>query len=580
MLVLVSENALFWNGAPGFTPQPSGRPFVVEVAWVTPNGPAWRAGVRPGDQIDLRKVPFAERVFLSAIAAPLAGHPLPVTLERNGRMYHADIVPRPKPMRWDGWVGNIVLLWMAAFGAFIGWRRPEMPEARLLSIALSCYVAADVLQYLTTPSPALDVLFSALNSGGVLGAVSYALLIRFTELFGRPLSMTRRVVNAIAYAAAALLAAYGIISAVALATLRLDPVPLYFGTWAVAIICGAQIMVIVAGMFAIAGSRGFERQRVTWALASIGTLLAAVVIQIVLDVTFPTAAMAFATRIFVNVVSVVAPIGLTYSVLNRRLLDVGFALNRAAVFSAVSAIVVGAFIAIEWALGGWLTSVRHVTSTLVGITIAIVLGFSVKLIHKRVDHAVDLLFFHKRHEQEKALLRFAHEAAFISDAHTLLARTVDEVAQHSEASSVALMTRTARGTYICLHYSDSPVPDVNENDPAIVAMRATLQSVDLHQRSSALRGEFAFPMISRGVLVGILVCGAKRRGDSYAPDECEALAKLAHGVGTALDAVASDHGDTEAAILGLQDEFTALRAEIRELIDVLRPPTAPKRARH
>jgi hypothetical protein len=580
VLVLVSENALFWNGDPGFTPQPAGRPFVVEVGWVTPNGPAWRAGLRPRDRIDLRNVPFAERVFLSAIAAPLAGHPLPVTVERNGRTRQLEVVPRPKPMRWDGWVGNIVLLWIAAFGGFIGWRRPEMPEARLLSIALSCYVVADVLQYFTTPSPALDVLFSALNMGGVLGAVSCALLVRFTELFGRPISPVRRVVNSLAYAATGLLALYGIISAAALATLRIDPVPLYFGLWGVAIICGAQVMVIVAGAFAVAGSRGFERQRLTWAVASIGTLLAAGVGQILLNVAIPTAEMQFATQITVNLIAVIAPVGLTYSLLNQRLLDVGFALNRAAVFSAVSAIVVGAFIAIEWALGGWLANVRHVTSTIVGVAIAIALGFSIKLIHKRVDHAVDSLFFHKRHEQEKALLRFAHEAAFISDAQVLLARTVDEVAQHSEASSVAIMTRTARGTYICLHFSDTPPGDVDENDPAIVAMRATLQSVDLNRRPTALRGEYAFPMISRGVLLGILVCGAKNRGDAYAPDECEALAKLAHGVGTALDAAASDHGDVEAAILGLQDEFTALRAELRELIDVLRPPSEPKRARH
>ncbi len=46
-------------------------------------------------------------------------------------------------------------------------------------------------------------------------------------------------------------------------------------------------------------------------------------------------------------------------------------------------------------------------------------------------------------------------------------------------------------------------------------------------------------MISRGDLVGALVCGPKRDGEAYAPDESEALLALAHGVGTALDTLSS-----------------------------------------
>ena len=56
---------------------------------------------------------------------------------------------------------------------------------------------------------------------------------------------------------------------------------------------------------------------------------------------------------------------------------------------------------------------------------------------------------------------------------------------------------------------------------------------------SQLRGEFAFPMTSRGELVGVLVCAPKRDGEAYAPDESEALLALAHGVGTALDTLCS-----------------------------------------
>ena len=70
-----------------------------------------------------------------------------------------------------------------------------------------------------------------------------------------------------------------------------------------------------------------------------------------------------------------------------------------------------------------------------------------------------------------------------------------------------------------------------------------------------LRGEFAFPMISRGALVGVLVCGAKHNGETYAPDESEALLALAHGVGTALDVLSAQRDRPSELVLSKLDEL-------------------------
>jgi hypothetical protein len=569
VFVLFSRNALLWNGSPGWSLQPSGRAYVVEVASVSPHGAAARAGVRAGDDIDLRSVPFAERVFLLALPAPLAGHALPIGVERGGRVRHLDVVPLHGPMSWNAWIGYVVLLWMAGFGALIAWRRPAMPEARLLSLALSCYVAGDALQWLTVPPAGLDLVFSAINSGGVLGAISLAALVRFASLFGRPISTLRRVVDGVAYAAAVLLACYGIAGAVALGTVWFDPAALYLGMWAVGIICCAQLLVILSGTSAIAASRGIERQRVAWAVISIGTLLAATVLEYVLNVLVPTYDMQLATQAAVNVVSIAAPVGLTYSVLSRRLLDIGFALNRAAVFSALSLLLVGSFMAAEWALGGWLVTANHVTGTAVNITLALALGFSVRFVHRRVDLVVDRLFFRKRHEQEAALLRFAREAPFITDLGTLLQRTVDEITRRSQAGSVAILTPDRNGTFAGTGVSGAAATTVDENDPALVALRARQEPVDLHEFATALYGEYAFPMVSRGELIGVLVCGLKRNGDPYAPDEIAALAALALGVGGALHTLSSAARGVHAEVLELRLEFAALRDDVRRMLDEL-----------
>jgi GAF domain-containing protein len=52
---------------------------------------------------------------------------------------------------------------------------------------------------------------------------------------------------------------------------------------------------------------------------------------------------------------------------------------------------------------------------------------------------------------------------------------------------------------------------------------------------SALPGLLAFPMIIRGQLIGMLLCGPKTEDDTYAPDERDALSAVAMAVGHALD---------------------------------------------
>ncbi|MGR4064136.1 MAG: hypothetical protein ACLQPV_01650 [Vulcanimicrobiaceae bacterium] len=217
-----------------------------------------------------------------------------------------------------------------------------------------------------------------------------------------------------------------------------------------------------------------------------------------------------------------------------RLIDIGFVLNRAAVFAIVSSIVIGTFILVEWAASEWLAGTTHTASAVIGMIVALGLGLSLRFIHKYVDGFVDRVFFRKRHDDERALRRFAHEAAYITDRETLLERALRTVEAHTDAGDAEILVRDGSAAYAS--GLNGTRKRVDENDPGITALRAWNKPVDLHTISdSALRGEFAFPMISRGALVGALVCGPKRDGEAYAPDESDALLALAHGVGTALD---------------------------------------------
>lgn len=69
-------------------------------------------------------------------------------------------------------------------------------------------------------------------------------------------------------------------------------------------------------------------------------------------------------------------------------------------------------------------------------------------------------------------------------------------------------------------------------------------------------------MISRGDLVGALICGPKRDGEAYAPDESEALLALAHGVGAALDTLSSH---SNGVIESIQEPQARMLQELANL---------------
>jgi GAF domain-containing protein len=111
--------------------------------------------------------------------------------------------------------------------------------------------------------------------------------------------------------------------------------------------------------------------------------------------------------------------------------------------------------------------------------------------------------------------------------------------------------------------------EVDENDSAILAMKSWHKPLDPHHYQTALRGALAFPMLARGRLSGILLLGERRGGEAYAPDEVETFSQFAHGVGSALEALASDNRDPLAA---LRAAIASMQAAI---IDELRAQQRP-----
>jgi hypothetical protein len=549
------------SSALGFQVSRTVDPKVVRVDAVDPGGAAVANGLRVGDLIRVGDLAPGERYRLLTGVYPHEKIDFVVS-RGNARVLIHYVAGGPTIWRWDTLLFSFTAYWMLAFAALIGWRRADSREGRVLCLLLAFYPASTGLLQGTWigPSPLADVV--AAGIGNFLVWLQVALLATYASLVARPLSKWRLGLTAVAYGSCAAIATFNIVRLVALWNGSQPWVAQGVGPeWDMAYASIPYALVIVCAASAFASARGSERSRIAWIMAPLAVSYVAGGMLFIVPVVLPSAQHGNALILaygFANFGSLLAPLGMTYALLNRRVLDIGFAINRFAIFSGVSIIIVRMFFLFEWALGSWLQETSHTTSLAVGAAVALLLGFSVRFVHDRVEHVLDRVFFRKRHDDEEAIRRFAREAAFVTDRAVLMHRTVDVLERHAEASFARLALDDGDGRYA----------EVSENDPAIVSLRTWHRRLDLHGLDTRFEGEFAYPMVSRGRLIGVLVLGPKRSHESYAPDESDAIEDLAHHVGGVLDVLGQPVARDEPLLAELREMhrsiaegFASLRSE-------------------
>lgn len=524
---------------------------------------AYDAGLRTGQVVDLGRLPNAARYrFHEGI---VAGERFAIPVESRAGIHIVQLIARPAGgklktafafagyLEWFAYAG---LAWLVLFGALLVWRRDDSAEARTLAsllMLLPCLIFLQAENGFYTPWIGVDL---AANALGSLTTFSAALLATYAMLFRLPHPSVRMVLAALAYATGVAWVVFTLV-AMERAWLGLAPPP----QTRIALIGVGCLFSLLCAIVTARQSTGEQRIRIAWVTASVGIIYGT---ETVIDlVGFVIPSLHQVGSVVRPIAYFVAPIGLWCSLLNRRVLDIGFAINRAAVFTGVSVVVVGIFVLVEWALSEWFSSASHTTNLAISAALALALGLSVRAIHMRVDRVLDTVFFRKRHEDEQAIRTLAREAAYITEPNVLLSRTIAVLEEHADATSVNILLEG--GDRYTLHHperSRGTVTDlsVSENDPAIVRLRATQKVLDLHDVQTAITGEFAHPMLARGRLVGVLVLGPKRSGESYAPDESDAIAQLAHDVGAALD------------VLGIKKNQIGdpLREEVRAMCELLK----------
>jgi hypothetical protein len=526
-VVIVLEVALrvtIW-GSFHVTAATTAQPFVDRIRRVSAQ-PALRAG----DLVDLRQLTSEQRFVWRYYDARI-GERWAFPVYRDGRRFVADIAASPATYlgraffslgSWPYWLSIAGYFWMTLFAGVIAFRRSESAEVRLLALLLLTTVSGTVLVNWRSTLPAFDDAVNVL--GAILGTVATGFLAAYAMLF-QPASVARRIFAWLTYASVAVASAIVTIGSIGLWTLTIDPAGTLLSGKASQIAYNLLpfLFPVLCTAMALAETRGAERTRIAWAAGSLSVLYGADCIGELALIFFPSVDLSV-VYVFADVASFLAPVSLTYALLKRRLLDIGFVLNQAAIFSGVSIIVVSLFMLTEWVLGNWFSHVSHLTNVEISAALVLALGFSVRAIHSRVDRVLDRAFFRKRHEDEMAIRRFAEEASSATDAAALTMQTKHLLATHADAAFVTFLMDDGDG-----HFGA-----IRDDDPAIAILRERRKTLDLHSVTTEVRGEFAYPMIARGHLVGALVLGPKRSASFYAPDESRAIMQLAREVGGAL----------------------------------------------
>lgn len=498
--------ALPWHpwASYGFTVNARGRVTSVDPL-------AARAGLRTGDRIlapaglttlALPEVPLAPDGNTATLRIAAPGGPRTIIL-----VSHA----HPRAF-WDNVTNGILTLAVIAIvtiAAMLVLLRPRPATWAFFVLAVGASPVAFLpLEYLPAN---VDTLFGLLtgNAGVFAGCAFFIFALRFPDV---------RLRGRIRWLEPALVAA----SLLAAAAISAGVLPGYIAVPALyAPIAGGSLLMI----WRLKHAPETERVRLRWiftafTFAWIPTLVISFAERVLgIFLPLPIDNIAFS-------VQVIAAVAVAYTILKHRLFDIRFIVTRAAVFSSVSLIVIGVFMLAEALLADWLREASHATTTAANAIVALSLGFSLRAIHSRVDGVMDNVFFRAHHENVRAIERFARDALYITDAALLVERTIATLRRHMDATYVTVRTHCAE----------------IENDPAFLRIRATHEPVELHTLDTGIAGDMAFPMTARGQLLGIVVLGPRESGESFAPDEVEAVGRVAHSVAGALEMTAV-HGD-------------------------------------
>ncbi|MBV9719966.1 MAG: hypothetical protein JOZ77_11650 [Candidatus Eremiobacteraeota bacterium] len=306
-------------------------------------------------------------------------------------------------------------------------------------------------------------------------------------------------------------------------------------------------------------SHGANRQKLRWVLIFPVVLVLRVIAILVGDglFAFPLPDW-FPQALAILAISV--PLTVAYAVVRRRVFDVEFAISRALVYAAITSLIAGTFLLLDWFMSKQFAATRFTLTA--EIIVALAIGSWLNMLHRNVDRFVDSTFFRQRHLSEQRLAKAA-AAVLRAESHEVVDRfLVHEPLRALDLTSAAVFHKdSGSGHFVrdaSAHWERVETRELTSDDPLVLHLLAEGAPVRLadvvwgSEASAKHVGDavLAMPVLLRDELVAIVLYGPHRSGADIDPDEIRGVVLLVERAGAAYDHI----------------EARTLRAQVESLI--------------
>ena len=530
---------------------------LARIVLITPGGPVARVGAVAGDRM------ITDR--MTDIARPLRpDERVGITLDHGGRRSHLFVQAAPpttSPDRPDTafrQINGAASILATMFGAFIVWRSRRRRTAMLLGAALIAYgmTSAAPRNWPTDPALYALVFWTCVNWFLAIPVLFYGFALSFfRDCVGPP----RRWELAIFWSYAVISIALGnILYFVALHGPALPAGPPWAALFGYLPYLGflACLAYVVRGWRKSAAAL---QQRYALMLVATSAIVIAQAWDNINDTSAP--AWEHIAHMTVNSILVggIASSLYAYSILRHRVFDLGFAVNRTLVYTAVSAILLVGFGLVEWASDHLLPLAGREKNALIDAGVALAIFLTFHRLRDVMERVIEGMFFRSWREKEKSLRSFVRDAAFILKPKALERAAAQALSRFADGAAAALYLRSDGGDYLRGEGGVAGAAEgIDPDHPALVALRARRTALEGAELEMLGEAGLALPMINRAELMGFVLLGHKPSGLSFRPDEVELLSWATGQIGLDLHALKVEQLETLAG--RQRQEIDLLRA--------------------
>lgn len=543
-----------WSGGVGMGSGPTSVAFRDVVTVVLPGFPAAKAGVRVGDTAVLRDASAGDRWHFR-MHGFVNGHTYTYVMERRHAVRHVVLRAIRNPYSYDLTTWNWLLgsLGSLICAALIAWRRPQRVEARMLSLLLIAQVTADTISPTTVPTSwvTFDVIRSILSL--TIHELLMVLLVFYTLLFGRPLSTLRKVLAGVALTIIGFDLLYTLAGFVGTLSGAFDLFSGPLGNEPLAFWEGLAYTVIplLAISTAIAAARDRERSLLVWTTATI------FVVYVLNTVAYvPAFIPSLDTQLFDDVLrytggaaALLTPFTIAYAILNRRLLDIGFVVNRGTSIALISAVAIVLFATLEWALGSFFSGLGSGAVLAINVSAAIAFGLFAPALYRWIASFVERNLFRRQYTARERIGRLAAALPFAEST-----AAIAETLTHGVCSSLGLPSgavfRRERDDKIFVRDAAvgwiggeqlEPI-DAERIEMALQGTRSVLRISDQYLQGRLLPSgdrapAVAYPLFVRQALIGFVLYSIYPGNVDLDPDERALLGEVTQQGSRGYDAV-------------------------------------------